>query len=99
MLIIKVLLVALYFILELFCFCFSLHCITSIFPMFKVKFNIVFYPFSLKILPSFVRIIKPWKIVWKKHFDTIQEAKKLESDIKSWKSKTRIQKLILDNNL
>jgi len=46
-----------------------------------------------------VRIIKPWKIVWKKHFDTIQEAKKLESDIKSWKSKTRIQKLILDNNL
>jgi len=48
---------------------------------------------------GFTGKFKDWKIVWKKHSNTIQEAKKLESNIKSWKSKTRIQKLILDNNL
>jgi len=38
----------------------------------------------------------PWKLVYKKEYKTLSRARKREIQIKSWKSKPAIEKLIKD---
>lgn len=37
---------------------------------------------------------KPWKIVYKEKFNTLSKARKRENQIKSWKSKKSVERLI-----
>lgn len=44
-------------------------------------------------VPS-TKAYRPWKIVYREPLDTITEARKRENQIKSWKKRSRIEKLI-----
>jgi putative endonuclease len=45
------------------------------------------------IVPSTKRYL-PWELVYKENFDILKEARRRESQIKSWKSRKAIEKLI-----
>ena len=40
------------------------------------------------------RKLKPWELIYREQYNTLSEARKRESEIKSWKSRRRIEILI-----
>jgi putative endonuclease len=43
---------------------------------------------------GFTTVVKDWKVVYTENFDDKAQALKREKEIKNWKSKQRIKKLI-----
>ena len=41
---------------------------------------------------------KPWKVVYTETFDTLAEARKRERQVKNWKKRAAIERLINKNN-
>ena len=40
---------------------------------------------------------KPWELIYKEKYDTLKEARNRESQIKKWKSRTAIEKLLKES--